>query len=276
MDGLTEALWRRLLHRDPMDAGSISLYGPLLAPAAAGDGCFVLGRIAQSLDGKIATASGASRWISGPADIVHTHRLRALFDAIVVGAGTVRADDPQLTTREVAGPSPVRVILDTNRRLDSRYRVFQDGFPTLLCTGEDSPGEDSSGPDRLGTAEVLRLPRADGNVNPAALLRVLAMRGLRRVFVEGGGITVSRFLAAGMLDRLHVTVAPLLLGDGVPAFTLPAAAAPVDGMRFTWTVHDMPPDILLDIPLHRTQSIPGLHRTQSSPGVRRTQAIPGA
>jgi len=252
MDGLTEALWRRLLHRDPMDAGSVSLYGPLLAPAAAGDGCFVLGRIAQSLDGRIATASGASRWISGPADIVHTHRLRALFDAIVVGAGTVRADDPQLTTREVLGPSPVRVILDTNRRLDASYRVFQDGFPTLLCTAEGSPGE-----ERLGTAEVLRLPRSSGGVSPAALLRMLAMRGLRRVFVEGGGITVSRFLAAGMLDRLHVTVAPLLLGGGVPAFTLPPAAAPVDGMRFTWTVHDMAPDILLDIPLHRTHPILG-------------------
>lgn len=254
MDGLTEALWRRLLHRDPVDAGRCSLYGPLLAPAAAGDGCFVLGRIAQSLDGKIATASGASRWISGPADIVHTHRLRALFDAIVVGAGTVRADDPQLTTREVSGPSPVRVIVDTNRRLDARYRVFQDGFPTLLCTAEDSPGA-----DRLGTAEVLRLPRANGGanggVNPATLLGMLAARGLRRVFVEGGGITVSHFLAARMLDRLHVTVAPLLLGDGVPAFTLPAAASPVDGMRFNWTVHDMPPDILLDIPLRRTQPI---------------------
>ena len=102
------------------------------AGPTAADGCYVLGRMAQSLDGRIATASGASHWISGPEDIVHTHRLRALFDAVVVGAGTVRADDPQLTTREGEGPSPVRVVLDTNRRLDARYRVFRDGPETLL------------------------------------------------------------------------------------------------------------------------------------------------
>ena len=112
--------WRRLLRRAPGDAALSPLYGPLLAAPTAADGCYVLGRIAQSLDGRIATASGASHWISGQEDIVHTHRLRALFDAVVVGAGTVRADDPQLTTREVEGPSPVRVVLDTDRRLDAR------------------------------------------------------------------------------------------------------------------------------------------------------------
>jgi diaminohydroxyphosphoribosylaminopyrimidine deaminase/5-amino-6-(5-phosphoribosylamino)uracil reductase len=223
----------------------------LLAASVVGDGCFVLGRIAQSLDGRIATASGASRWISGPADLVHTHRLRALFDAIVVGAGTVRADDPQLTTRNVTGPSPVRVIVDTNRRLDARYKVFRDnGPPTLLCTAADSEG-----PDHLGNAQVVRLPRAGDGVDPAAVLTALAARGLRRIFIEGGGITVSRFLTSGMLDRLHVTVAPLLLGGGVPAFTLPPALAPADGLRFSWTVHAMAPDVLLDIPLRRLAPI---------------------
>lgn len=253
MDGMDDPTWHRLLRRDPADAGLCPLYGPLLAPSVVGDGCFVLGRIAQSLDGRIATASGASRWISGPADLKHTHRLRALFDAIVVGAGTVRADDPQLTTRLVPGPSPVRVIVDTNRRLDAHYKVFQDGPPTLLCTAADSDG-----PDNLGNAQVVRLPRAGEGVDPAAVLTALAARGLRRVFIEGGGITVSRFLTSGMLDRLHVTVAPLLLGGGVPAFTLPPALAPADGLRFDWNIHPMPPDVLLDIPLRRLASIADL------------------
>lgn len=246
MDAVSDNIWQSLLRRD---AGAESpLYGPLLAPTA--DGCFVLGRIAQSLDGRIATANGASRWISGPADIVHTHRLRALFDAIVVGAGTVRADDPQLTTREVVGPSPVRVIVDTNRRLHAEYKVFRDGPETLLLTAPDSaPGI------RHGQAEILRLPRHGEGLDVVVLLEMLAARGLRRVFVEGGGITVSRFLAAGMLDRLHVTVAPLLLGSGVPAFTLPEVAAPADGLRLDWTVHAMDPDVLLDIPLRRTRAI---------------------
>ena len=84
--------------------------------------------------------AGASQWISGPEDIVHTHRLRALFDAVVIGAGTIRADDPQLTTREVEGPSPVRVVLDTERRLDARYRVFRRWPATLLLCAEDACG----------------------------------------------------------------------------------------------------------------------------------------
>ena len=117
--------------------------------------CYVLGRIAQSLDGRIATTSGASHWISGQEDIVHTHRLRALFDAVVVGAGTVRADDPQLTTREVEGPSPVRVVLDTDRRLDAHYRVFREAPDTLLLCAVDAAGD-----DHIGEAPVLRLPRA--------------------------------------------------------------------------------------------------------------------
>ncbi|MSP29457.1 MAG: RibD family protein [Acetobacteraceae bacterium] len=250
MAGMDETLWQRLLRRDAADAGLCPLYGPLLGASATGDGCLVLGRLAQSLDGRIATASGASGWISGPADLEHTHRLRALFDAIVVGAGTVRADDPQLSTRLVAGPSPVRVIVDANRRLDGRYKVFRDGPPTLLFTAADSEG-----PDHLGTAQVVRLPRSGEGLDPAALLTALAARGLRRVFIEGGGITVSRFLVAGMLNRLHVTVAPLLLGGGVPAFTLPPALAPADGLRFNWTVHPMAPDILLDIPLRRVALI---------------------
>src|SRR5690349_1664728 len=196
MTALPPETWRRLLQRTPADAALSSLYGPLLAPTTAPDGCFVLGRIAQSLDGRIATASGASHWISGQEDIVHTHRLRALFDAVVIGAGTVRADDPQLTTREVEGPSPVRIVLDTDRRLDARYRVFQEEPDTLVLSAMDAPGG-----DYVGKAPVLRLPRAGKGLAITAVLRALAQRGLRRIFVEGGGITVSRFLAAGALDR---------------------------------------------------------------------------
>lgn len=220
---LSDEDWSRLLAGGPGAAGVSSLYGPLVGPPTAGDGCFVLGRLAQSLDGRIATRSGASFWISGPGDVLHTHRLRALFDAIVVGAGTVRADDPLLTTRLCAGPSPVRVIVDTDRRLGAGPRVFgTDGPPTLLVCADDAPGADGA-----GAAEVVRLPRAgDGSgVALDALLATLAARGLRRVFVEGGGVTVSRFLAAGALDRLHVTVAPLLLGAGIPGFSLPVPSA---------------------------------------------------
>jgi len=248
---LSDEHWARLLARGVDAAGLSPLYARLLAPATAPDGCFVLGRLAQSLDGRIATRSGASFWISGPGDVLHTHRLRALFDAIVVGAATVRSDDPLLTTRLCAGPSPVRVVLDADRRLTAAHRVFEgDGPPTLLLAADDADG-----PERFGRAEVVRLPRnADGQgLAPHAVLAALAARGLRRVFVEGGGITVSRFLAAGALDRLHVTLAPLLLGAGIPGFSLPCPDRPADGMKLRWTLHTLGEDVLFDIALGRAR-----------------------
>jgi diaminohydroxyphosphoribosylaminopyrimidine deaminase / 5-amino-6-(5-phosphoribosylamino)uracil reductase len=244
-EDIDPAAWRALLRRDAGAMDASPLYGPLLAAP----GRCVLGRIAQSLDGRIATSTGASCWISGPADITHTHRLRALFDAVVIGARTVRADNPKLTTRAVEGPSPVRVVLDPSRCLDARYQIFQDGPPTLLVCADDRPG-----PARLGHAEVLTIPRAvpraaGQGLDLPTLLDALAARGLHRVFIEGGGVTISLFLAAGALDRLHVTVAPLLLGDGVPSFVLPAVTNLSEARRYAWSVHRLGPDLLLDIPL---------------------------
>jgi riboflavin-specific deaminase-like protein len=188
--------------------------------------------------------TGASQWISGRDDIAHTHRLRALFDAVIIGAGTIRADDPQLTTREVEGPSPVRVVLDTERRLDARYRVFNDGPTTLLLCAADAAGG-----GRIGAAEVVGLPRAAKGLDIGAVRAALAERGLHRIFVEGGGITVSRFLAAGALDRLHVTIAPMLMGSGIPAFTVPRTASLADVPRYGWSVYRIGADVLVDIPL---------------------------
>ncbi|WP_424812751.1 RibD family protein [Roseococcus sp. YIM B11640] len=247
MDGAQDdPEWQALLAGRPEHAGSLAaLFAPVLAAPGAPDGCLVVGRLAQTLDGRIATASGHSKWIGGPGDIRHTHRLRALCDAVIVGAGTVVEDDPLLTTRHVAGPSPLRVVLDPSRRLGAQYQLFRDGLPSLLVTASD-------GPARHGTAEVLRLGRGpDGGLDLPALLRTLASRGMRRLFVEGGGQTVSRFLAAGCLDRLHVTVAPMILGSGRPAFDLRCVQSIDEGLRFCWTCHAIPPDFLFDIALKR-------------------------
>jgi len=227
-----------------------ALFEPVLAAPRAADGCMVIGRLAQTLDGRIATSNGSSQWIGGHGDILHTHRLRALCDVVLVGAGTVRHDDPRLTTREAPGPNPVRVILDARRRLPATHRVFTDGAaPTLLVSAVD-------GPATHGQAEVLRVAAGPAGFDLPALLRALGARGLRRIFVEGGGQTVSAFLAAGCLDRLHLTVAPVILGSGIPAFTLPEAARIADGLRFAWTVHPLGEDILCDIALDRV--VPGI------------------
>ncbi len=221
------------------------LFGPVLAPPTAPDGCRVIGRLCQTLDGRIATVSGSSQWIGGPGDILHTHRLRALCHGVVVGAGTVASDDPRLTTRDVAGTSPTRIILDPTGRLPTTHQVFRDGPPTILvtCTGTATTH---------GHARILRLPAP---LDVAALLPRLAAEGLTRIFVEGGGVTVSRFLAAGCLDRLHLTIAPVILGSGIPAFTLPQASRIADGLRATFRVFPMEPDILIDMPLDRARPI---------------------
>lgn len=228
----------------PQDASG-PLFAPLREPVPDGRS-FVLGRIAQSLDGYIATRNGESVWISGPDDLRHTHQLRALCDAVVVGARTVRADNPRLTTRLVDGPSPVRVVLDPDRRLGPAYRVFRDGPETLLLC---APERVATG--WLGSAVVLPVQRGPCGLDIPAILALLRRRGLRRIFVEGGGVTVSRFFAAGALDRLHVTVAPLVMGGGVPAFPLPPVGRLEEGRRFAWTAHRMGADVLLDIPLVR-------------------------
>ncbi len=210
----------------PPGGGELAeLYGPLCAVPRGQS--FAVAHLAQSLDGRIATASGASRWISGEEDLRHTHRLRALADAVVVGADTIRNDDPLLTVRRCQGEHPVRVVIDPDRRLGPHHRVFTDASArTLVIAASDCPKAASA-----GAAEVVKLPRQDGIIAPAAIARALAERRLHFLFIEGGGITVSHFLRARCLDRLQLTVAPMILGSGRPSLSLPEIAGPGLGLR---------------------------------------------
>jgi riboflavin biosynthesis pyrimidine reductase len=161
----------------------VDRYAPLLLAGRTG----VVAQLGQSLDGCIATASGDSDFVTGDADREHLHRLRALVDAVVVGPGTVHTDDPQLTVRAVEGPNPVRVVLDPRGNLVDRT-VLRDPS-TVHVTGE---------PAR----------------RPQTVLQSLRAKGLRRILVEGGGVTVSDWVGAGLVDRLFLTVAPLIVGRG--------------------------------------------------------------
>lgn len=187
-----------------------------LAPLAARPGRLAMAQLGQSLDGRIATESGHSHYINGPESLVHLHRLRALVDAVVVGAGTVGEDDPLLTVRHVTGPHPVRVIIDPRGRVTPDHRLLRDPVaPTLHLHGE------AARPAPAGPHVTrLALPLAEGGFAPAAVLEALAERGLARVLIEGGGITVSRFLEAGVLHRLHLLMAPLLIGSGRPGLAM--------------------------------------------------------
>jgi riboflavin-specific deaminase-like protein len=204
----------------------------------------VVGQLGQSLDGRIATVPGQSTLINGPEGIAHLHRLRALVDAVVVGAGTVRADDPQLTVRHVEGPNPVRVVIDPRGTLPADARAFAaDGVRRIVITRQHACRAVNGG------IEAIALPDTDGRIEPAAILGALRERGLRRILIEGGAQTVSTFLSAGCLDRLHVMVAPVILGSGVAGFDLPPTA-----LRVPMRAHALGSDVLFDCDLRSSAS----------------------
>jgi riboflavin-specific deaminase-like protein len=226
----------------PLPRAWADVFGPLRKGTV--DDCVIVGQIGQSLDGRVATESGHSKYINGPAGLVHLHRLRALVDAVVVGVGTAIADDPQLTVRRVSGPHPARVVIDPKGRLGADARMFADnGVRRLLITEQGTRCKAPSG------VEVVTLPVSDGQFAPSAILAALAGCGMRRMLIEGGADTVSRFLAAGCLDRLHVMVAPIILGVGGPGLILPPLDRADQAPRMPMLVHKFEDDVLFDCDL---------------------------
>ncbi|HEX5210718.1 MAG TPA: RibD family protein [Pseudolabrys sp.] len=208
------------------------------------DDLVVVAQIGQSLDGRIATASGHSRYINGAAGLLHLHMLRSLVDAVVIGVGTALADDPQLTVRRVEGSNPARVVIDPNGRLPASAKVFtSDGIRRFVIVAE--------GTDIPATREVenIALPADAGRIAPSAILATLADRGFRRILIEGGANTVSNFLMAGCLDRLHVVVAPIVIGSGRPSFILPPIERADQAMRVPIRAHQLDDEVLFDCDL---------------------------
>ena len=166
-------------------------------------------KLATSLDGRIATASGESQWITGEAARLEGHRLRASHDAILVGIETVLADDPELTARLPGRPvdQPLRVVLDSRLRTPPTARVAS-GDTLILTVSEPAP---------IGTAAVERVEADHGRPSVTACLAALKRRGVSSVLIEGGGLVAASFLRAGLVDWLEWFRAPILLGaEGRP------------------------------------------------------------
>jgi diaminohydroxyphosphoribosylaminopyrimidine deaminase / 5-amino-6-(5-phosphoribosylamino)uracil reductase len=172
---------------------------------------FLIAQLGQSLDGRVATVTGESQWINNAAALDHLHRVRSLVDAIAVGAGTVIADDPMLTVRQVPGRSPARIVIDPSGRVPMDARCLAaDGVRRIVITARAYKSKNG--------VEVVTLPSANGRIDCNEIVQALFGRGLKRILIEGGASTVSAFIEARAIDRLHILVAPLNLESQVLSF----------------------------------------------------------
>ncbi|MFH0846852.1 MAG: bifunctional diaminohydroxyphosphoribosylaminopyrimidine deaminase/5-amino-6-(5-phosphoribosylamino)uracil reductase RibD [Chloroflexota bacterium] len=178
---------------------------------------FVVAKFAMSLDGKIATRTGDSRWISGEESRRYAHNLRFAIDAVMTGANTVIVDDPQLTARCCGGRGgptkrqPLRVVVDGRGRLPLSAKVFQAPGKTLVVWGKKATDEEKAGYAGVG-AELLELPGRESQIDLKSLLRLIGERGITSVLVEGGGILLGSLFDAGLVDKVIAFVAPVVIG----------------------------------------------------------------
>lgn len=246
---MSDAAWAPLLAmRDGVAASddnpAMALYGRI----AGARGSFVLAQVGQSLDGRIATAAGDAKDISGPDGLAHLHRCRALVDAVIVGLNTVKADNPRLSVRLVDGPSPVRVVIDCHGGLEGSEGLFHDGGTPVIVIESTAAAERA-----LPNATILRLPLSENGLATAAIVSALADRGLSRLLVEGGSRTIARFIEEGQVDRLHVAISPLIIGAGPSGINLPPIARLADALRPPADVYSLGSDILFDCALSGRQ-----------------------
>jgi 3,4-dihydroxy 2-butanone 4-phosphate synthase/GTP cyclohydrolase II len=205
---------------------------------------YVVVKYAQTLDGRIATRDGDSKWISGEAERSISHALRAACDAVLVGVGTVIQDDPQLTVRMVPGASPLRVVLDSTLRTPWSARVLEPDAATMIITTDASEDADRSRLRDAGVA-VRVVPSSASGVDVSAALAVLRRSGVRSLLVEGGAGVITSLLGAGLVDRLIVGTAPKIIGNGTDAVGDLGVVRVSDGISLTnRSVHVTPEDVI--------------------------------
>jgi diaminohydroxyphosphoribosylaminopyrimidine deaminase/5-amino-6-(5-phosphoribosylamino)uracil reductase len=171
---------------------------------------YVTVKFAQSLDGRIATKNGSSKWISSEKSLVFAHKLRALNDAILIGANTANHDDPQLTVRLASGRNPIRIILTSSGRLTKNLRLLNDkSARTIIATGKSAK--------TFANTETIRLPQKGDSLDLKVLLKVLAKMEITSLLVEGGSGAITGFLKQKLADKIIIVSAPILIGDGISA-----------------------------------------------------------
>ncbi len=185
---------------------------------------YIVLKAAMTLDGKIASVSGQSKWISGAESRLKVHEFRNIYDGILVGIGTILADDPELTVRMISdGKNPIRIIVDTHARIPLKSKVITDGKAnTIIVVAENAPQDKINLLLEAGV-EVIAIRQCASGIDLAALLAVLGERGITSILVEGGATVNASFLEAGLVDKVHWFVAPKFIGGN-------AAPGPVGGI----------------------------------------------
>ena len=193
---------------------------------------FVTIKYAMTADGRIATATGHSRWVSSEKSRVLVHRMRSRQNCIMVGLGTVLADDPELTVRHVRGRNPLRVVADSPGKTPPDCRLVKTAreVPTIVATVRNAPADWAAKLEKA-RVEVLRLPSKKGELNLEALMRTLSGRGVTTVFCEGGARLSGALIKEGLADRLVIFVAPKLCLDGLAPLAAPGIKKMCDAVQ---------------------------------------------
>ena len=251
---VTPAVWARLLEvrggaaccccNGDWTAGeraALDLYGPL---ARRDIGPNVVAQVGQSLDGRVATATGDARDVSGPDGLAHLHRMRALADAVVIGVRTALHDEPRLTVRLCEGANPTRVVIDPQGRLPANASLLaDDGTPRIVIQAVDRELPEG--------VRTIRLQAQNGTIEPANIVEALRAEGLHSLLIEGGGNTIARFIETGILERVQLAIAPLLIGDGPQGLTLATSVERLaDAIRPETRAFSLGSDVVFDCALN--------------------------
>ena len=219
-----------------------SLYAPLAGQTSNGTAFFA--QVGQSLDGRIATEAGDAQDISGDEGLAHLHRCRAMADGVMVGVCTAIHDDPRLTVRMARGESPARIVIDPDGRMSNDLKILQnDGARRIVIQSCDTP--------RPRGVEVVQIAKRDGRISPADIRAALSEHGLKRVLVEGGSVTIQHFLEAGLLHRLHVAVAPLIIGAGPSGLRTNPVATLAEALRPETHIYGFSREVVFDCVLNQ-------------------------